>query len=59
MSHGYNAELKDALIIYDDFNNNDVFKLFIDNNIIVKSIETKEASFEDFYLSLLGGRKNA
>ena len=59
MSHGYNAELKDALIIYDDFNNNDVFKLFIDNNITVKSIETKEASFEDFYLSLLGGRKNA
>lgn len=59
VSNGYNAEKKDNLCIYDEFNNNEVFKLFIDNNIMVNGIETKEASFEDFYLSLLGGRKNA
>ncbi len=59
VSNGYNVEKKDNLCIYDEFNNNEVFKLFIDNNIMVNGIETKEASFEDFYLSLLGGRKNA
>lgn len=59
ISNGYKAEKKENLCIYDEFNNNDVFKLFIDNNITVNGIETKEASFEDFYLSLLGGKENA
>ena len=53
------AILGDEVVIYGEFNITDLVSKLAAKGVIINNISTKDASIEDFYLSTLGGEKNA
>lgn len=44
--------------IYEEINNKDIQKYLVDNNIFVKSIYSRDASLEEYYINLMEGKND-
>ena len=46
----------EGIRVYGDYDLNSLFKLFIENNIEIKTIQTVETGIEEYYLQLINGK---